>query len=251
MKNMARKFLLLFTVVVVLTSLLSVSASALSVDDVTGAITEHTDKIKAQFDVIRDLIQGFLANWQDYVDLVLVALLLIECFFGYKLLGPQLFLAGAYLGVAGGLYVFELLIKSVNVPQGSEDIVKWIIAAVIGIIMALLLCALKRAGMIIFLGAYSFIHLGKYTGDNLIVRVAITALVVVLAIFFLKYLFIFLASCWSGVKAIEILFASFLLKNVDLGKYLMNTPKAPVYYIGILVAFLGMFVQYKMLKKKH
>ena len=33
MKNMARKFLLLFTVVVVLTSLLSVSASALSVDD--------------------------------------------------------------------------------------------------------------------------------------------------------------------------------------------------------------------------
>lgn len=252
MKNTARKFLLFFLVVVVLTSLFSVAASALSVDDITGKVTEHTNKLKLQFDVINDLVMGFLSNWQNIVDLVVAALLLLVCFFGYKLLGPMLFLAGAYLGVAGGLYLFEMLgVWGVNVPEGSESIVKWVIAAVVGIILSLLLCALKKVGMIIFLACFSFIKLGEYTNDNLIVRTAITAAIVVLCIFFFKYFFIAAAAYWAGTKSMHYLFGSFLLKNIQLGDYLSGTPKDPVFYVGLLVAFLGMFVQYKSLKKNR
>lgn len=253
-----KKFVLFLILSMLLMSLFSVCAFAQAeggegsensiVDKVTDKVTQYAGDIKAQFSTLNDGVKNLLGGVAEYLPLAIGALLLIECFFGYKLLGLQMFLAGAYIGMASGLLGFTHLVAKVNVPG---DYVKWIVAGLCAIVFALLFMALKKVGLVVFIGVFSFMKLVDYT-DNIIVQAALAAVIVLLSICFFKYIFIHATSIFGAVKGVQMIFAVPLVANVvDLSKYLVNTPKAPAYYVGLLVAFFGVFVQFKLAKKKR
>lgn len=220
------------------------------VTKVTERVRGYAKDIKAQFSILNDSVKGMLGENAQYITLVLGVLLLLECFFGYRLLGLQMFLAGAYVGLASGLLGFiHLTVNAgVNVPG---DYVKWVIAGLCAVVFALLFMALKKAGIVIFIGVYAFIELAQYT-NNIIIQAAITAVIVLLSVFFFKYIFIHASSIYGGVKgAMLILGAPIVAGVVDLSKFLVNTPKAPAYYVGLLIAVFGVFVQLKLAKRRR
>lgn len=254
-----KKLALFMVLALMLTAMFSVSAFAATeggeeadlVAKISAKISQYAKDIKEQFSGLNTTIKNLIpADFVDYLPLVLGALLLLECFFGYKLLGLQMFLAGAYVGLASGLLGFVHLTQTagVNVPG---DYVKWVIAALCAVVFALLFMALKKAGLVIFIGVYAFVELAAYT-NNIIVQAAITAVIVLLSIFFFKYIFIHVTSLWGGIKGATLIFSAPLVAGaVDLSKYLINTPKAPAYYVGLLIAFFGVFVQLKLAKKRR
>ena len=186
----------------------------------------------------------------SFIGILMGVLLLLECFFGYKWLGFQMFIAGAYVGVACGLLGFVHLTVNagVNVPG---DYVKWVIAGLCAVVFALLFMALKKAGLVIFMGVYAFVNLAPYT-NSLVIQIALTAIIVLLSIFFFKYIFIHFTSLWGATKGMTLIFGSSLVSGiVNLENFIVNTPKAPAYYLGLLIAFFGVLAQLKMAKRKR
>ena len=220
------------------------------VTKVTEKVRGYAKDIKDQFSILNNSVKDMLGKHAQYITLALGVLLLLECFFGYRLLGLQMFLAGAYVGMASGLLGFiHLTVNAgVNVPG---DYVKWVIAGLCAVVFALLFMALKKAGIVIFIGVYAFIELAQYT-NNIFVQAAITAVIVLLSVFFFKYIFIHASSIYGGVKGALLIFGAPVVAGVvDLSKFLVNTPKAPAFYVGLLIAFFGVFVQLKLAKRRR
>ncbi|MBO5788457.1 MAG: hypothetical protein J6R42_00770 [Clostridia bacterium] len=258
MNKSAQKIAFMLLMIVVLAAIFSVTAFAADgaeasssmdkVNQITDKVAQYSSDIKAQLKELNEKVKGLLGSAAEYLPLVLGVLLLLECFFGYKLLGLQMFLAGGYIGFAVGLIGYtHLLSADILMPEPT----KWVLAGVLAILMALLFMALKKAGLVIFAGVFAFVKLANYT-DKLVVQVALTAVVVVLSIFFFKYLFIHTTSLYGGTKGMMLIMSSSLVSGmVDLNKFVINTPKEPAFYLGLLVAFFGIFAQLKMAKKKY
>ena len=254
-----KKLALFLILAMMLTALFSVTVFADAAEggeettdliaEITGKISQYAKDIKSQFSTLNDTVKGLIGSFASYLPLIMGGLLLLECFFGYKLLGLQMFLAGTYVGLAAGLLGFVHLTETagVNVPG---DYVKWVIAFLCAIVFALLFMALKKAGLVVFFGVFSFMKLVDYTND-IIVQAAITGVIVLLSIFFFKYIFIHVTSIYCGVKGTMLILSSSLVAGVvDLGKYLVNTPKEPTYYAGLLIAFFGVLIQLKLATRK-
>ena len=253
-----KKLALFMVLALMLAAMFSVSAFAAAeggeeaglVEQISAKVSQYAKDIKAQFSGLNTTIKGLLGSIADYLPLIFGGLLLLECFFGYRLLTHQMFFAGAYVGLACGFLGFVHLTETAKVAVPG-DYVKWVIAALCAIVFALLFMALKKAGLVIFIGVYAFIELAAYT-NSIVIQAAITAVIVLLSIFFFKYIFIHVTSLWGGIKGATMIFSAPLVAGaVNLGNYLVNTPKAPAYYVGLLIAFFGVFVQLKLAKKRR
>ncbi|MFA5562471.1 MAG: hypothetical protein WDA00_07540 [Eubacteriales bacterium] len=232
-----------------MTSLVSIYAAAASVDDIIVKAESYLGDIKAQLIVTRDLVNDLIGKVEivaDYIFVVVAALCLLVVFLGYKLRKLLYFIAGLVGGFAVGLFLFELLTTSMSLP----DWLKWVAAGLLAVIGAFLLKFLARVAVVIAIGVYAFIRLGTYT-DTLLVRAAITAAVVVLALFLYKAVFIHGIAYLAGVKCAQAVLGSELLSSLDLTKYVVGVNEAKlVLYVGILLAILGVWVQYSTTRRR-
>lgn len=259
MKRFAKKTALLLVLVIALTALFSVYASAEAADsvkNVTGKIGGYIDDIKDQFRFINDWLKGLLGDFAGYLILVVAVLLLVECFVSYRLLKVNTFIFGAYLGFACGLLGYTHLTAVMNVPG---EYIKWIIAGLLALIFGFLFTAINRVGVVILTVAYTFITVTDWT-DNLITQIVVTAVVLVLSVIFFRYIFIGASSIFCAHKGLTMLFSlattslspiSDIIAKIEPTQYL---PGAPAKYvtlgIALVIAFFGILVQCKLLRRK-
>ena len=252
MKHIAKKVVLLLLMTMVLTALFSVYASAAattedSVTNLTTKVAQYGKEIKEQLKNINKMIEGKMGGFAAYAGLAIGVLLILECFFSYKLLGFQMFLAGIYVGFASGLLGYTHLTKIVALPG---TYFQWIIAGMVAIIMALIFVWLKKAGLVLFIGLYAFAQLAQFT-TSVTVHMALTGLIILLSIFYFKYIFIPVTSLIGGVWGAKKILASSLLASLELDTLFVNTRYEPAVYLGLLIAFFGMFIQLKVAAKKR
>lgn len=252
MKHVAKKIVLLLLMTMVMTAMLSVYASAASaaedsISNITTKVAQYGNDIKEQLKEVNEMIKGKMGGFAGYAGLIVGVLLILECFLSYKLLGFQMFVAGAYVGFAAGLLGYTHLTNLVALPG---EYFKWIIAGMVAVIMALIFMWLKKAGLVLFIGLYAFVQLAQHT-TNVTVHLAITALIVLLSVFYFRYIFIHATALAGGIWGAKKIFASSLLASVDLSTLIINTRFEPTVYIGLLIAFIGAFVQLKVVDGKR
>lgn len=259
MKHFAKKSVLLLVLIIALTALLSVYASAEAADDVqkvTGKVQGYLNDIKAQFTVIRDGMKGLLGNYAGYMTLAMAVILLVECFVSYKLLKVSTFIAGAYLGFACGLVGYGHLTAVMNVPG---DYIKWIVAGLVALILGFLFTAINRVGVIIVTVAFVFLKVSDWT-DKLVVQIIVTAAALVLLVIFFRYIFIGVSSAAAAYYGLKLLFSvgamdlspvSGVIAKIDPVQYLPGAPaKYVMYAVAALIAFFGILVQCKALRNR-
>ena len=131
MNKSAQKIAFMLLMIVVLAAIFSVTAFAADgaeasssmdkVNQITDKVAQYSSDIKAQLKELNEKVKGLLGSAAEYLPLVLGVLLLLECFFGYKLLGLQMFLAGGYIGFAVGLIGYtHLLSADILMPEPTK-----------------------------------------------------------------------------------------------------------------------------------
>lgn len=162
MKSSAKKILLvLLTVLLVSAALATVSfASAAETVATTAEKAVKTfdfNNIDPAVDPLVSLIKNFSvdnflktnAGKNFTIGFIILAVFgLAECFLGQKLLRVEIFLLGLVAGAYGGAKLLQIPFINNLIPAANAELISYIVMAVCGAIVGILLCKLVRLGVI-------------------------------------------------------------------------------------------------------
>lgn len=194
---------------------------------------------------------GPVWSFAPYVAFLFLALGVVNCFFGKKLLPVTKFFACLWLGFMYGIaFVAPLLdIVTFQVPH-------WVMGAVVAVVAAVLCKAVYFAAYLVafgYLGYYACYHafgiefLQPYLAENMLYALVAAIVCIVLAFIFRKYLEMLLTSFAGGFVAVV-----FFSKSVyDLTSLPFAAGHAGLTLLGftLLLTLLGMIVQVKTRKR--
>ena len=136
-------------------------------------------------------LMGLISVVLPYMTYILLALCVVETFFGKKLFGLQKFLLFLTVGFTAGIqYVAPLITGLLPIPE-------WVVGLVVGIVCALLckflyfVVYVVAAGYSVYMIAYSGAYLSfvtNFTKGNLIIALVCAAVAVVVALLLRKYI---------------------------------------------------------------
>ena len=250
MKNFARKLLVIMMVALMLSAFCGIYASALTAGEAADKLDSlFLDDIKEHMDWINQKVKGFYGGFANLMPLFFGAILLVLCFFGYRMLKPLNLVGGMYLGFAAGVWLFEFLSQKMVMPG---VFVKIILGVFLAIILGLLCTALNKASVVLYLTGYAFYFAATQITDNLIVCVALAAIALVLAIFLFKYAFIHIFTIKCATAGVSLLFSSPMIsKMVDFSKFITIADQEVVFtFIALLIALFGIIVQLALSNKR-
>jgi len=251
MKNVARKLLMIMMVALMLTAFCGIYASALTAGEAADKVDSlFLDDIKEHMDWMNQKVKGFYAGFANLMPLLFGVILLVLCFFGYRMLKPLNLVGGMYLGFAVGVWLFEFLSQKMVMPGAF---VKIILGAFLAIILGLLCTALNKASVIVYLTGHAFYFAATQITDNLIVCVALAAIALVIAIFMFKYVFIHIFTLKCATAGVALLFRSPMIADaVDFSKFITIADKEVVLtFIALLIALFGILTQMKLARKRR
>ena len=193
------------------------------------------------------MVKGMIGAYMAYLPMILLALCVIEVFFGKKLFGIQKFLLCFFVGFCGGVYFIADAITFIALPD-------YIIGAVVGLVCAIL-CKLcywlgyvgtfgYLAYMICFSGAY-LAMVTVYTKGNLIFSAAAAVIVIVLALIFRKFIEMLATSALGAYGIVSIVDKNFF----DFGSLGFATEDIVKLAVIGVITLIGFIVQVKTRKR--
>ena len=188
-----------------------------------------------------------MGAFSGYMPLVLAAVLLIFCFFGFRLLRVETVLVGAVAGYAVGYAIYDFLLAWQGHPAFYDDwefVARWVAVGVCAILGMFLGRLLRRVGISLVLGLLAASYFSRYT-SNVWVLLAVFAVVLLIGILAIKPVIIFLTSVLGGVAVLNFLIGSNGFYYVDLNAMLGVSVVNLTLLLGILFGLFAAWIQAK------
>lgn len=196
--------------------------------------------------IVVSTVSEFLAGISAFLPYILIALSLVLCFFGKKLLPVLKFLGFFVVGYVCSVYWLAPLIN-----RAFPTLLAWIPGVVVGFIAAILgkylywLALALAAGYPIYMICYNALYLPFLEGltkENWVISLVVAAVVVVLVFVFKKYIEML------GTALLGSFLALLAVKSGIWDFYNFDW----LYYTAFgVVAFLGLLVQFKTRKRYY
>lgn len=199
--------------------------------------------VKGLWDTGIGFIKPYIGAYFAYI---LIALSLVQAFFGKRLLGLQKFLGFFAIGFTLGMYYLAPIVKGFLpvIPDWVVGLVVAVLAAVLSKVLYLVVVAVA-AGYSAYLVAYSGMVLGAIKG-NLIVAAAVAVVAIVLVLLLLKWIEI-LGTAFGG----GYLFALALLPVFDYTTMIPLEANLDKLVVAGVVGLLGFIIQVVTRKRKR
>ena len=267
---MKRAILLILALACVLSALaLGVSAEETGNGDVPDVENEsgsetHTVILSAPLDLAKKFVQlvanaiwrlgdyyraltAKLGGFARYMPLVLAGILLIFCFFGFRLFRVETVLVGGVAGYAVGYAIYDFLLAWQGHPAFFENwafVARWVVVGVCAIIGMFVGRLLRRVGVSLVLGLLAASYFSRYTA-NIWVLLTVFAVVVLLGIVATKPVVIFITSVLGGVAVLNLLIGQNGFRFIDLNAMLGVSVVNLTLLLGILFGLIAAGIQAK------
>ncbi len=202
----------------------------------------------------------FVKQYSGYLWIVLGVLALIECFFGYRLLRIELFLAGLFGGFVGGLMLYPYI---ENLASGIPAFVELIVAGICAIVAAILVHFLFRVAVFAGVGylTYALTETAFASMQNaLLYRILAAIGCAIIAVLLVKFFFILATGLLGGVFACTQFFSKVgfmtkaLYKNdeiFDMVSKLGIEALTGAVIAGAVIGILGVIFQFANTRRRR
>ena len=207
---------------------------------------------EADVAALLDMAKASLASVLDYLPYILLALCVIEVFFGKKLFGIQKFLLMFGLGFIGGvLIVAPIVDKFIVLPT-------YITGAVVGLVCAILckllywLCYVAVFGYSVYMVCFAAMYLPEvvtqYTKSNLLYSAIAAAVVIIIALLLRKFIEMLATSALGAFGIVTIVINDL---NIDFTAFVPGYEDiVKLVAIGV-IALIGFIVQVKTRRRYY
>ncbi len=181
-----------------------------------------------------------LGRFARFMPIVVSCVVLIFCFFGYRLFRVETVLVGAVAGYAIAYAVYDFLLAWNGHPAFLENyanILRWVLVGVCAILGMFIGRLLRRIGVSIVLGLLTTAYIARYT-SNAWVLLAVFAVVMLIGIVAIKPVVIFVTAVLGSVLVAKLLIGTNGFYPLDLNTRFAISPAVNV--VLILGVFLGL-----------
>lgn len=248
-----KKLLLLVLVAACLLACLSVGAVAEETETGTSGggsattpgalVLKFFEKVASAFWRLLDYYRSVLSRiprFARFMPIVVSCIVLIFCFFGYRLFRVETVLVGAVAGYAIAYAAYDFLLAWNGHPafiETYENILRWVLVGVCAILGMFVGRLLRRIGVSIVLGLLTAAYFARYT-SNAWVLLTVLAVVMLVGIVAIKPVVIFVTAVMGAVLVAKLLIGPNGFYPLDLNTRFSISPAVNV--ILILGVFLGL-----------
>lgn len=223
------------------------------VSSVKTIVFKFFEKVASAFWRLRDYYASAVSHFgafERYMPLVVAAVVLIFCFFGYRLFRVETVLVGAVAGYAIAYATYDFLLAW----QGHwafldswEKILRWVLVGIGAILGMFLGRLLRRIGVSLFVALLGTAYFARYT-SNAWVLIGVFAVIALIGIVAIKPVVIFITGGLGSVLVIrlltEFLFGAAGFFPMDLNERLGISPAVNVVLIvGVFFGLVCMWIQ--------
>lgn len=187
-----------------------------------------------------------LGRFERFMPVVVSCIVLIFCFFGYRLFRVETVLVGAVTGYAIAYAAYDFLVAWDGHPaflENYENILRWVLVGICAILGMFIGRLLRRIGVSIVLGLLVTAYFARYT-SNVWVFLAVFVAVMLIGIIAIKPVVIFVTGVMGSVLVANLLIGKNGFYPLDLNTRFSISPAVNVVLIlGVFLGLICMWIQ--------